>query len=105
MPTNDGTLPRIPDLTAETVEAVNATALRLQLVDGVNPDTIDVHDLLTCLARVTECRFTDGGELLVVSLLELAALALLWSESADDLSVVLGDPAGDGSGERQGDGS
>lgn len=93
----------IPDLTAETVHAVNATALRLQLVDGVNSETIDLHDLMICLAKVTESRFSDGDDLLAASLLELAALALLWSESADGLVGVISDPAGDGSGERAGE--
>lgn len=96
-PTNDNTVQsdsgthKIPNLSPITLDAVNAAAIRLQLVDGVTGDSVDIHDLLTVLARVAECRFSDGDDKLVLSLVDLAALALLWSETADGLTAMLDD--------------
>ena len=98
--TNDGTVTRIPNLTKVTLDAVNAAAIRMTLVDGIEPDTIDLPDLITCLARIAESRPCGGDDKLVISLLDLAALALLWSETADGLTALL-DPAADPSDERQ----
>jgi len=94
--TNDNTLhgesgTQIPRLSPITLDAVNASAVRMMLVDGVDPETIDVHDLLILLARVTESRFEDGDDRLVLSLVDLAAAALLWSETADGLAAMLDD--------------
>lgn len=79
----------IPNLAPVTLDAVNAAAIRIQLVDGIAPDTIDLPDLLHAFARVAESRPCDGDDQLVIGLLDLAALALLWSETADGLAAVL----------------
>jgi hypothetical protein len=86
------TVTPIPNLSPVTLAAVNAAAIRIQLVDHVAPDTIDLPDLLVALARAAESRPCDGDDKLVLSLLDLAALALLWSETADGLTALL-DPA------------
>lgn len=107
--TNDNTVhgkrvtDQIPNLRGITLDAVNASALRMQLIDGVDPHTIDIPDLLLALARVAESRPTDGDEKLVLSLVDLAALALLWSETADGLTAMLDDlpcPSNEGQADR-----
>lgn len=107
-PTNDNTVQtdtgthKIPNLSSVTLDAVNASAIRLQLVDGVAGNTVDLPDLLTALARVAESRPVDGDDKLVLALVDLAALALLWSETADGLTAMLDNLPSAPSDERQG---
>lgn len=65
--------------------------------DGIEPDTIDLPDLLRAMTDVAAARPLDSeGAPMVLALLRLAALALLWSQSADDLGDILaGLPADD----------
>jgi hypothetical protein len=106
--TNDNTVHgkrvthQIPNLRPITLDAVNAAAIRMQLVDGVTGESVDIPDLLTALARVAESRPHDGDDKLVLSLVDLAALALLWSETADGLTAMLDDLPSAPSDERQG---
>lgn len=74
-----------------TVDAVRKSAHRL-VHQGADPDTIDLDTLLVSVAEIAQFRLTraDGVEpQMVRALLDLAARALLWSQSADDLAVIL----------------
>jgi hypothetical protein len=51
----------------------------------VDPDLIDLPDLLAALGEVAAERPDNVSDALVGRLVKLAALALLWSESVDDL--------------------
>lgn len=71
-----------------TMQSVILAANALQN-EGIEPETIDLPDLLRTMTDVAASRPTDGDGALVLSLLRLAALALLWSQSVDDLSDIL----------------
>jgi len=75
-----------------TLDTVRAEAIRLVGVDRIDPDTIDLPDLLTALTEVSANRPTDGDGHIVLALVKLAALALLWSESADGLVALVDHP-------------
>lgn len=72
-----------------TFQSVQRAAGQLQAA-GIDPETIDLPDLMRAVAEVAESRPEDGQGRVVLSLLRLAALALLWSQSVDDLHDVLG---------------
>lgn len=71
-----------------TIQSVRRAADELQR-HGIDPETIDLPDLLQAVTEVAASRPTDGDGLIVLSLLRLAALALLWSQSVDDFSDIL----------------
>lgn len=71
-----------------TIQSVRRAADSLQAA-GVDPETIDLPDLLQAMTELAHARPVDGTDQLVVWLLRLAALALLWSQSVDDLGVIL----------------
>lgn len=89
MPEHDSTIHEV------TIQSVRRAADSLRAA-GVDPETIDLPDLLQVMVEVSASRPTDGDDGLVIGLLRLAALALLWSQSVDDLAEILaGMPAQD----------
>lgn len=90
---------RLPGTLHEiTLDAVARSADRL-VVQGADPEVIDLDALLVSVAEIAHFRLTrdDGDEPQIVrALLDLAARALLWSQSVDDLAEILaGMPAED----------
>lgn len=76
-------------LSTITLDAVRAEAIRVVGIDRIDPETIDLPDLLAQLAIVSANRPEDGDGELCLALVKLAALALLWSESVDDLAGLI----------------
>jgi hypothetical protein len=74
-----------------TIDAVRRSAHRLT-GQGLDPEAIDLDALLVAVAEIAHFRLTrpDGEEPQIVrALLDLAARALLWSQSVDDLVGIL----------------
>ena len=66
-------------------------AARVILAGGTDPMSIDLDALLATLAQVAHWRADQGEESRIVqALVELAARALLWAQSVDDLADVVG---------------
>jgi len=90
---------RLPGTLHEiTLDAVARAADKL-VVQGADASTIDLDALLVSVAEISYFRLTreHGVEPQIVrALLDLAARALLWSQSADGLAEILaGLPAED----------
>jgi hypothetical protein len=74
-----------------TLDAVRREATAL-VRGGLDPETIDLDSLLVACSRVAYYRTDEDPGVeghIVRALLALAARALLWSQSADDLAAIL----------------
>lgn len=92
VPRTPGTLHQI------TLDAVARSADRL-VVQGADPEAIDLDALLVSVAEIAHFRMTrdePDEPQIVRALLDLAARALLWSQSVDDLAGIVANlPADD----------